>query len=95
MRLLDVRKLAVKQQARIRFQLAGGMECVITGHGLAKVPQLEGAPNFDLEEEFARAGRFVLEPAATKDKVKPRTLSRGELEALTAGAGKVHEEHDG
>ena len=46
MKLADLRKLSIKQKTRIHFALAGGLECVITEHGIAQVPGLRGAPEY-------------------------------------------------
>jgi hypothetical protein len=99
MTLADVRKLSIKKQYRIHFRLQNGMECVVTEHGIAKVPALESVPGFNLETELALAGEFLLEPAQApsgKDAPRPRTASREELAALTsAPAGAVApEEHE-
>lgn len=97
MKLLDLKKLAVKDQMRVRFPIAGGRECVITEHGISRVPGLDSPPDFNLEEELVQAERFTLEPAETgKDRHGPksRVLGRPELEALvaagrgTAGSGQ-------
>jgi hypothetical protein len=83
MRLQDARKLAIRRRARIRFSLSSGMECVIDEHGISRVPGLASAPDFNLEEEFARAARFTLEPAAGASG-RPELLARDQLEALAA-----------
>ena len=41
MKLGDLRKLSIKQKTRIRFAVTGGLECVITEHGIAQVPGLQ------------------------------------------------------
>ena len=87
MKLLDVRKLTIKQRARVHVQLANGMECIINENGISSVPQLQGPPGFNLEEEFARADQFTLLPVPPagrkqKEKAKPQSLTRGQLEAL-------------
>jgi hypothetical protein len=91
MKLADVRRLTIRKQSRIRFRLANGMECVVTEHGVAQVPGLNDIPDFNLENELASASEFVLEPvepAESKAKPKPRTLSRDELAGMvTAPAG--------
>jgi len=94
-RLLDARKLAVKQQVCVRFGLSNGMECVIDEHGLSKVPRLSGPPGFNLEEEFARAERFVLE-LLTREKRAERVLTRQELEGMigSVAPGRAAEEHE-
>jgi hypothetical protein len=88
-KLNDVRKLTIKKQLRVRFALANGMECIVNEHGLAKVSALQSPPSFNLEEEFSRAPQFVIETVGdssrVKDRGRPQTLSREQLEALTRG----------
>lgn len=79
MKLLDARKLAVRQRVRLRFHLRNGMECVIDEHGVSRVPELREPPRFNLEEEFAAATVFTLEPVAGG---VARPATRQELEAL-------------
>ncbi len=62
MKLGGSAKLSIKQQYRIRFVLPNGMECVITEHGIAQVPALKSVPDFNLEQELASVGEFLLEP---------------------------------
>jgi hypothetical protein len=38
MTLVDVRKLAIRKQSQIRFNLRNGMECIISEDGIARVP---------------------------------------------------------
>lgn len=102
MNLADLRKLSIKGQYRIHFRLRNGMECVVTEHGTAQVPDLGGVPGFNLETELAAAREFLLEPAQAatgKDGPRPRTASREELAALTTGSAgsgaPAHDEHDG
>jgi hypothetical protein len=102
MKLADLRKHTIRQNLRIRFQLTNGMECIITEHGLAQIPELRRAPDFNLEQELAGIGEFVLEPAAAAGQgnknhpAAPRRLGREELAALAApassAAGADHEE---
>jgi len=73
------------------------MECVLNEKGIAQVPALHAIPQFNLEEELARATQFTLEPAAVeKGKPRHRVLTRDQLASLVrvkpAEAG--HEEHD-
>ncbi len=82
MRLQDARKLAIRRQTRIRFRLAAGLDAVINEHGLAQVPGLAAPPDFSLEDEFARATVFTLEPAAGTG--RPESLLRDDLEKLAA-----------
>lgn len=99
MTLSDLRKVAVRQNARIRFRLSNGMECIVNGHGIAQVPELRGIPGFNLEDELAAAQEFHLEmPAAGgKGTDKSRKYSRAEFAAMTAGGPRTaaaHEEHE-
>lgn len=79
MKLQDGRKLAVRQRVRLRFRLRNGMECVIDEHGISRVPELREPPRFNLEDEFAAATSFTLEPAAGGP---ARQATRQELETL-------------
>lgn len=97
MRLLDVRKLAIKQGVRLRFRLSGGVECLIDEHGISRIPQLQAAPAFNLEEEFAKAGSFVLEPAAPalgkkKESTTARNVTREELQTMLGSSQVAPEE---
>lgn len=98
MTLADLRKLSIRKQLKIRFQLANGMECVVTEHGVAQVPALRRGPDFNLERELAAVSQFTLEPAKAPPKgpVKPNSVSRAELSALLASGPAVaaaeHEE---
>jgi hypothetical protein len=101
MKLSDLRRVTVKKNLRIRFPLSNGMECVLNEHGIAQVPELRAVPAFNLEDELAAAGEFVVESASAteKDKIKqkPRRYTRDEMAALaTAGAGgaAAHDDHE-
>jgi hypothetical protein len=93
MKLVDLRKLSIRQQIRIRFRLGCGLECVVTEHGIAQVPGLRAIPDFNLEQELASASEFVLEPAETgsasqrKGAPQARQIGRGELASMVARAG--------
>jgi hypothetical protein len=98
MKLLDLRKLAIKKQQRIRFRLKNGMECVMNEVGVAQVPGLDRVPDFNLEQELEAASVFVLEPldVTAKNAPKPRTVAREEMLALVSAAPAAahHDEHD-
>jgi|SRR5579872_4564251 len=98
MTLADLRKLSIKQQYRIRFLLPNGMECVITQHGIAQVPALKGAPDFNIERDLASVSEFLLEPAVISDKKnapKSRSVTREEMAALTNSAPlAAHDDHE-
>lgn len=102
MNLADAKRLAVKRGVNIRFGLRNGLECLIDMHGLGCVPALKGPPDFNLEDEFARAENFTLEAAAAGSGSKAgggrqQVLTRRQLEELLApappeSAGKSAEE---
>jgi hypothetical protein len=99
MKLADLRRLSVRQNLKIRFQLPNGLECVITEQGVARIPALSRAPDFNLEQELGSIGEFLLESAqltGRKAPDPPRRLRREELESLVAPnpavAGADHEE---
>jgi len=97
MKLNDLRRAAVKQNVRVRFSLANGMECLLNEHGVAQIPTLKTLPEFNLEEEFARVEHFVLESAVVQKKGKvlpPQRLNREQLTALVSGAPAAAEVHD-
>jgi len=102
MTLVDLRKLAIRKQSKIRFVLRNGMECVISENGIARVPALKSVPEFNLEQELATATAFVMEaavPAGTKNPPQAKSVSMGrpELAAMaldSPGAVAVRDEHD-
>ncbi|MBV8730446.1 MAG: hypothetical protein JO336_11635 [Acidobacteriia bacterium] len=89
MKLADLRKLSIRQNLNIRFPLPNGLECVISEHGVAQIPALRRAPDFNLEQELASVAEFILEPAAcSPPQKKPpegyRRVGRAELDSLVA-----------
>ena len=95
MKLADLRKLSIRKQLQIRFRLRNGMECVITEHGVAKVPALKGVPEFNLEQELASISDFVLEPVKSQGQGQPRSIGRDELAAMLApSSAAAASEHD-
>jgi hypothetical protein len=99
MKLADLRKLSVRQNLKIHFQLSNGLECIITEQGVARIPALSRAPDFNLEQELVSIGEFVLEPAVAAGKKTSdatRLVRREEMESLvgpnTTSAGADHEE---
>ena len=102
MTLVDLRKLAIRKQSKIRFVLSNGMECIVSADGIARVPALKGVPEFNLELELASATAFVVEavvPAGMKNPPKPKPVSMGrsELAAMaldSPGAASSRDEHD-
>lgn len=96
MKLADLRKLSIRKQVKIRFQLSNGMECLITEHGLAQVPSLRRVPDFNLEQELAGVSQFTIEPARVDAKaaVKPKTVSLDELAGMLGAAPSSAPEHE-
>jgi hypothetical protein len=100
MKLADVKRLAVKRAWNIRFSLPNGLECVIDCHGLARVPGLNGPPDFSLEEGFAAAQYLAVEQGPDPGdragaRVKRHWFSRSQLEEWVSpaeGAGLSAEE---
>jgi hypothetical protein len=91
MRLSDLRRVAVKKQVRIRFPLANGMQCVVDEHGISRVPELLGVPEFNLEKELADVSSFTVEPAAPG--AQSDKLDRAGVEALVAACGPGIQTH--
>lgn len=96
MKLTDLRKMAIRQQTRVHFRLANGLECVVDEHGIARLAGIRDAPPFNLEEELAGVSEFQLETLEAI-KVAPRTVDRAELEKRcsaqpTAAAPDDHDE---
>ena len=91
MKLVDLRKIAIRQKLKIHFRLGNGMECVVNDQGVAELPGFRGRPDFRLEEELAAAGEFLLEPAPP---APARKLGREEMAALAAGAPAAARAHD-
>lgn len=96
MKLADLRKLSIRKQLKIRFQLANGLECVVTEHGIAQVPALRRVPDFNLERELANVSQFILEPARADSKSvpKPATVSLAELTSMLAPAAASTADHE-
>jgi hypothetical protein len=97
MKLADLRTLSVRQNLKIRFQLPNGLECIITEQGVARIPALSRAPDFNLEQELVSIGEFVLEPAAAGKKTSEasKRLRREEMESLVApNAASADADHE-
>ena len=96
MKLADLRKLSIRKHLKIRFRLSNGMECVITEHGLAQIPALKHAPDFNVEHELSSVSEFVLEPegAAKKPPVPSRNVDRQELTSMIGVSPAAAAEHE-
>jgi hypothetical protein len=91
MSLSDLKKLAVRRSVNIRFRIADGFECVVTSHGIGRIPTLKSTAGFNLETELAGVEEFVIEPAGDEKQSRRshRTearVSRSEIENMVAGA---------
>lgn len=98
MKLADLRRVAIKTSVRFRFPLSNGLECVLNEHGIAEIPALKAVPDFNLEDELARAAQFTMEPVAAveKNKNRPQVFTREQLAALVAPktAEAAHDDHE-
>jgi len=97
MKLADLRKLSIRQQLKIRFQLPNGLECIVNEHGVAHVPALRRVPDFNLERDLESVSEFFLEPAVADPKASARVkvVPRQELASMTAsGSPAAAAEHD-
>ena len=96
--LSDLKKFSIRKQSRIHFKLRNGLECVVNEDGIAQLPGFRGIPDFNLEEELAAAGEFLVEPlsATPKNAPRPRTVKREELATLinAAPAAVAAADHD-
>ncbi len=91
MKLATLRRLSIREQAKVHFRLSNGMECVVNEQGVAQVPGLRGRPAFNLEEELAGADEFLIEPAAPRPS---RKLRREQVESLAEAAPAAAHEHE-
>jgi len=87
--------MAIRQQARVRFRLSNGQECVVDEHGIARVPGIRDAPQLNLEEELANVPQVQLESVGVAGKGVVQILLRGDLEKLVSNrAVTPADEHD-
>jgi hypothetical protein len=94
MKLSDVRKMAIRQQTRVRFRLSNGQECVVNEHGVARVPGIRDVSPPNLETELAGVPEVQLENIALAKPVV-RTVSRAEFEKLVVSQPvAAHDDHD-
>jgi hypothetical protein len=69
------------------------MECVVGPDGIARVPGLRSAPDFNLEESAAAAAEFTMEPAGSEGRnAFPKRASREEIERIAGPAAPAHDE---
>jgi len=95
MRLIDVRKYAIRHQVRVRFPFGNGMQCLIDEHGISRVPDLKAVPDFNLEDEFGRALEFTVELAeSVRGKTEVRKMDREGLQQAVGTGGAGGGEHE-
>jgi hypothetical protein len=96
MTLADLRKLSIRKNLKIRFQLPNGMECIVNENGVAQLPELRRTPEFNLETELGSVSEFILEPARPDPKAaKAKPLGRAEVDAMvSAGPAPAAAEHE-
>jgi hypothetical protein len=96
MKLADLRRLAIKKQVSVRFELPNGMEALVDVHGTAQVPGLKQVPAFNIEENLKFVQRFHIEKRSERGAAQ--SLSPADLEKLIsslnpgAAASSDHEE---
>jgi len=91
MKLADLRRLTIKKRLKVHFRLKNGMECIMNEQGIATVPALKSAPDFNLEEELSSAAEFLIEPAPP---AQSRTIQRAEMTAMAADSPTAAAAHD-
>lgn len=88
MKLLGLRRFAIRKQVRIRFPIGDDLYCEIDAHGVARVPGLDAVPPFNLESKLDEVVSFQLIPSQGESpKNLPSRLSRPELEQMIASLG--------
>lgn len=84
MKLSDLKKYSARKRTEVSFRLPNGMECVVDMHGIARVPQLKGVPDFNLEECVSSAEAFsVRQPGSDKG----QNVTRADVEKLISALG--------
>jgi hypothetical protein len=92
MKLADLRRAAVRNNARIRFRSPHGVECVVTERGLAQVPGLRGVPAFNLEQELESAGEFTMESKGATTSVSREQVERWATPSTSTAHDDAHDE---
>ena len=90
MKLLDLRRYAIRRRVRIRFVMPSGVECEVNEHGVVKLPRFRGVVDFNVEEALGSVEQFVLEPVGAKQ----QKISRDQLQAMVAEAPKAEQAHE-
>jgi len=90
-KLADLRRLTIKKQLKVHFRLKNGMECIMNEQGIATIPALKSAPDFNLEDELSAAAEFLIEPAPP---APSRSVQRAEMASLAAASPTAAAAHD-
>lgn len=93
MTLNDLRRYAIRHDARVSFRLSNGMTCVVDTHGIARVAEGRGAADVNLETELAEASEVELE-TVTKQGSRRQKLARTEWAAVLGAKGAHGGEDD-
>ena len=91
MTLLDLRRYAIRNRARIRFSAPAG-ECVVDEHGLLRIPGLRAVPSFNVEAALGSVEQFIVDPV--QEGSKQQKVSRGQLQALLGEVPKAESGHE-
>lgn len=92
MTLQDLRRYAIRNKARVRFQVEPAGDCLVDEHGLVKIPALRKAAGFDVGALLDSVEQFVVDPV--QEASQPKKLSRQELQALLGEPPKAEQTHE-
>lgn len=91
MKLLDLRRYAIRHRTRVRFTIPTG-ECLVNEHGVVKLPGFRGVADFNVEASLDSIEHFVLDPAEGGS--RQQKLSREQLQALVTETPKAEQAHE-
>lgn len=90
--LLDLRRYAIRNRARIHFTLEQAGECIVNEHGLLRLPSLRGVPDFNVETALGSVEQFLIAPV--RESSQSQKLSRQQLQALLGDASQADHAHE-
>ena len=83
LKLNDVRRYAIATRNIVRYTDAQGRVAVLNQKGVVEIPEISGPPPYNVEEVFAGAVSFRLEPWSSsygRSVVRaPKTLTREQM----------------
>ena len=82
MKLRDLRGLAVRGSLEIRFRISEARECIVDRDGVCRLTDAADVSDLNLEEQFAQAEEFVVDPETSR----PRSIDRQRLAELIESA---------